>query len=83
MNILARENAVLALTAAADQTGKEGYFADLDSQGRVTLVDLATDIPYGVIVEGAAAAGKTHGRVCAPEDFVAPCVSSSTPLRAP
>lgn len=59
MNTIALENAILALTPAADQTGKEGYFVDLDASERATLIDAATDLPFGVLLEGAAATGKS------------------------
>lgn len=65
MNTLARENAVLALTPAADQTGKEGYLVKLDSGGAAALVSSGADQPFGVIVDGAALAGKSAIAVAA------------------
>ena len=49
--------AILALTPTADHTGKEGYFVNASS-GDAALVSAATDIPIGVITEGAPTTGK-------------------------
>ncbi len=59
MNIIARNNAVMAYTPAADQTGKEGYFVKLLTDGTATVVSSTTDVPIGVIVDGAALLGKS------------------------
>lgn len=47
-------DAIVSLTAAADHTGKEGYFVEVAS-GDASISNAATDIPYGVILAGAAA----------------------------
>jgi hypothetical protein len=59
MNSIARENAVLTLTPAADQTNKEGYLVDVDASGNATLIDATADLPFGVILEGAPVTGKS------------------------
>jgi hypothetical protein len=59
MNTIARENGIVALTPAADQTGKEGYLVDVDSNEKATLIDATTDLPFGVILEGAATTSKS------------------------
>ena len=65
MNSIARENAIVTLTPAADQTGKEGYLVDVDGTEKATLIDATTDVPFGVILEGAGATGKTSIGVAA------------------
>jgi hypothetical protein len=59
MNTIARNNAVMAYSPLADQTGKEGYFVKLDTSGYATVVSATTDVPFGVIVDGAALLGKS------------------------
>ena len=54
--MIARDNAILALTPAADHTGKEGYFVELTG-GEAAIVNAATDVPHGVILEGFPVAG--------------------------
>lgn len=49
--MIARTNAVVALTPAADHTGKEGYFVELTA-GEASIVNSAADVPFGVITEG-------------------------------
>jgi hypothetical protein len=53
-----RDNAIVALTPAVDQTGKEGYFVE-NSTGRVAVSNAATDLPVGVIVDGETTSGKS------------------------
>lgn len=59
MNSIARENAIIALTPTADHTGKEGYLVDVDATEKAALIDATTDLPFGVILEGATTAGKS------------------------
>jgi len=59
MNSIARENAVIILTPTSDHTGKEGYFVDVDATEKAALIDATTDLPFGVILEGATTAGKS------------------------
>lgn len=49
--MIARQNAVLPLPAAADHTGLEGYFIELDS-GEAAVCNSAADIPFGIILTG-------------------------------
>lgn len=62
--MIARENALIALTPAADQTGKEGYAVEL-STGQASVCNATTDLPFGVITDGAATTGKSSVAVCA------------------
>jgi hypothetical protein len=55
-SLLARESAVIPLVAAADQTDKEGYFVEIASNTTASICNSATDAPFGVILDGAAAA---------------------------
>jgi len=55
--MIARENAILPLTPAADYTGKEGYFVKI-ATGKCTLCTATTDVPIGVILEGFSTTGK-------------------------
>lgn len=55
--MIARSNAILPFTPAADYTGKEGYFVKV-SGSTVTLCTATTDSPIGVITEGADTTGK-------------------------
>lgn len=53
--MIARTIALIALTAAADLTGKEGYFVKVAPDNTsVTPVAAATDIPLGVVSAEAA-----------------------------
>lgn len=65
MNTIGRDNAILALTPAADQTGKEGYLVDIDATEKAALIDATTDLPFGAILEGASATGKSSIAVAA------------------
>lgn len=56
--MIARENAIIPLTPAADYTGKEGYFVKNNGSGLATLCTNTTDAPLGVIVGGADTTGK-------------------------
>jgi hypothetical protein len=51
-----RDNAIIPLTPAADQTDKEGYFVETSS-GNAAVVNAATDLPTGVIVDGETTSG--------------------------
>lgn len=55
--MLARDNAILPFTPAADYTGYEGYFVK-PSGAAVTLCTTTTDSPLGVITEGMPTTGK-------------------------
>jgi hypothetical protein len=55
--LLARASSIIPITAAADHTGKEGYFVEI-ATGKAAVVNAATDIPLGVIVQGDVADGK-------------------------
>jgi hypothetical protein len=58
---LVRTNAILPFAAVgnADLTGKEGYWVKADAAtGRVALLTSGSDMPFGVIVRGAAAPEK-------------------------
>jgi hypothetical protein len=65
MNTIGRENAIVALTPAADQTGKEGYLVDVDATEKATLIDATTDVPFGAVLEGATLTGKSSVAVAA------------------
>lgn len=56
--MIARANAIIPLTPAADYTGKEGYFVKNNGSGLATLCTGTTDAPLGVITEGADTDGK-------------------------
>lgn len=56
--MIARNNAILPFTPAADYTGKEGYFVKV-AGATATLCTGVTDAPLGVIVEGGPTTGKT------------------------
>lgn len=51
--MIARQNAVLSIPAAADHTGLEGYFVEIAS-GEAAVCNAATDLPIGVILAGSA-----------------------------
>jgi hypothetical protein len=51
-----RDNAIIPLTPAADQTDKEGYFVETSS-GNAAVSNAATDLPTGVIVDGETTSG--------------------------
>lgn len=48
-----REDGIIKMVAAESHAGKEGFFVEVAS-GEASLVDGATDIPIGVIVDGGA-----------------------------
>lgn len=56
---LARLTAIIPLVAAADQTGKEGYFVEIASNTQASVCNSATDAAYGVILEGAESGKKS------------------------
>lgn len=55
--MIARNNAVVPFTPAADHTGKEGHFVKI-AAGEVAICDDAADIPFGVILTGAPVSGE-------------------------
>lgn len=58
MSKLAFDNGVIALTPTADQRASRGYFVEASS-GSAAIVNAATDLPIGVIVDGADTTGKS------------------------
>lgn len=58
MSKLAQDHGVIALTPTADQTNSRGYFVEASS-GSAAIVNAATDIPIGVIVDGQTTSGKS------------------------
>jgi hypothetical protein len=52
-----KDNALIALTPAADHSDYEGYFVEV-SAGEASVCNSATDIPIGVIVDGETTSGK-------------------------
>lgn len=55
--MIARANAIIPITPAADHTGKEGYAVKIVSE-EAAIVTAISDAPIGVILEGAATTGK-------------------------
>lgn len=55
--MIAREKLLLALTPTATHVDKEGYIVK-NSSGSAALVSGVTDVPIGVIVEGASTSAK-------------------------
>jgi hypothetical protein len=55
--MIARANAIVPITPAADHTGKEGYAVKIVSQ-EAAIVTSINDAPIGVILEGAGITGK-------------------------
>jgi hypothetical protein len=66
-----RAAAILAIAAAADLTGKEGFPYKLDAENKAVLCSAITDVPHGIILavtpDGleitAAVLGGNHGTV--------------------
>lgn len=69
--LFTRTHAVIPIMAAANLTGKEGHFYKLDAENKAILCDSVTDLPHGLILEGAASGldisaaplGGNHGTV--------------------
>lgn len=57
--LFARENAIIPLTPAADQSAKEGYLVDIASN-TATVSSSATTPARGVIMDGSPTTGKSH-----------------------
>jgi hypothetical protein len=55
----------IELTAAADQTGKEGYFVEIDANQAASVCNNLFDFPFGVILTGAAEGGASLVAICA------------------
>jgi hypothetical protein len=55
--MIARENALIPVTPAADHTGLEGYFVN-NSSGTAAVCSSTSDVPLGVITEGQDTDGK-------------------------
>lgn len=58
MSKLALDSGVIALTPTADHTSSRGYFVEASS-GSAAIVNAATDLPLGVIVDGQPTTGKS------------------------
>lgn len=56
--MIAREKQIISLVPTADHTGKEG-FAVKNSSGSAALGAAVTDVPIGVITEGAPTTGRS------------------------
>ncbi len=54
---IAKETAILAMTPGADHSQKEGYFVKLSS-GNPIVCTAATDVPFGIIIEGENTSGQ-------------------------
>jgi hypothetical protein len=53
-----KDKAIIALTPTTDQSLLEGYFVE-NSSGSAAVVNAATDIPLGVILDGEETTGKS------------------------
>jgi hypothetical protein len=53
----------MPFTPAADQTNSRGLFVE-NSSGNVAIVNAATDVPVGVIVDGQPTTGKSAVALC-------------------
>lgn len=58
MSKLVYDSGIISLTPTADQTGSRGIFVEASS-GSAAIVNAATDLPIGVIVDGALTTGKS------------------------
>jgi hypothetical protein len=58
-NHVERSLGIVALVPNDNELGKEGYLVVVDSTNKVTLVSASTDVPYGVIIEGANTTGRS------------------------
>jgi hypothetical protein len=58
-----RASAILPLTPAVDHSDYEGYFVKL-SAGEAAVVTSATDLPFGVILDGEDTDGQDSIAVC-------------------
>lgn len=56
--MVVKANAIVPMTPAADQTGKEGYLVE-NSSGNAAIVNATTDLPMGVIVDGETTSGQS------------------------
>lgn len=55
---LIKSQGIIALTPTADHTSSEGFFVEY-SAGSAAIVNAATDLPIGVIVDGEETTGKS------------------------
>lgn len=62
-SLLRRESAIIPMTPAADHSALRGYFVEVSS-GKASVCNAATDIPLGVILEGAPTTGEDTIAVC-------------------
>lgn len=58
-----RQSAILPLTPAVDHSDYESYFVKL-SAGKAAIVTSATDLPFGVILDGEDTDGQDSIAVC-------------------
>lgn len=63
----ARESLLQTVTSAADFTDKEGYAVEV-AAGAVTIINAATDVPFGVITYGTTVGG--HNCIALPGNVV-------------
>lgn len=62
-SLLRRESAIIPMTPAADHSALRGYFVEVSS-GKASVCNAITDIPLGVILEGAPTTGQDTIAVC-------------------
>jgi len=60
---IARKEAIIALTPAADHSEKEGYFIQLTA-GVPVVISSAATVPFGIIIDGEEADGVDSVGVC-------------------
>lgn len=60
---IARKEAILSMTPGADHSDYEGYFVELTA-GNPTVCNAATDVPFGIILDGEPTTGVDSIGVC-------------------
>jgi len=60
---IARKEAIIAMTPAADHSEKEGYFVEIVDE-EASVCDSAADTPHGVILDGEDTDGQDSIGVC-------------------
>ncbi len=63
MSQIVRTLTVIPLEAAADHSAKEGYFVEL-ALGKASVCNAATDVPFGLILDGENTGGNDSVAVC-------------------
>lgn len=58
-----RAEPIESIEAAANLTDKEGFFYKLDASNKAVLCSATTDVPRGVILQGAALGGFISGQL--------------------